>query len=354
MQQGQLRYYGRQNTLEFTPEGVVTSGFRELNLCKQCIYRENLPDDKLYGKLKRILGSPTMTLNLMLVSPKAVYLSGDFRLSSASGPLPDDMNTQKLVPIAKSGWTALISFAGIGRTPSGLDVGAWLVAETDAIDHDAGIEELERRLVNADTWLATLGPARHHIFSVVGFNGTQPFAMVVSNFHDDQGQPLSTVNNMQSHFVAAQTTVLVRGWEPAVLPKETDNLRESLQNGVDPLQLQIQMAEVNEAAAGRSSTISRECVTGHLLSDGSGEVTPRGISDAAAYMPPFVRRSLQNHGIRGFLCKSDARGNRLSPYWVGMTLKRDEIALLMLHAIRNVTEPCTAVIQSPLFWKNEV
>lgn len=295
-----------------------------------------------------------MTLNLMLVSPAAVYLSGDFRLSSASGPLPDDLNTQKLVPVAKSGWMALVSFAGIGRTPSGMDVGEWLVAETDAIAHDAGIDELERRLINADAWLAPLGPARHHIFSVVGFNGPQPFAMVVSNFHDDHGQPLTTVKNMQSHFVSEQTTVLVRGWEPAVMPNEADALRELLQNGVDPRQLQIHMAAVNEAAAGRSSTISRECVTGHLLSDGTGELAPRGISDAAEYMPPFVRRSFHNQGVSGFLCKPDAQGRPLSPYWVGMTLARREKFLAMVHAVRNVAELCTDANRSPLFWKNDV
>jgi len=42
-----------------------------------------------------------MTLNLMLISKDAVYLSGDFRLTSIKdqGALPDSYDTQKLIPV---------------------------------------------------------------------------------------------------------------------------------------------------------------------------------------------------------------------------------------------------------------
>jgi hypothetical protein len=297
-----------------------------------------------------------MTLNLMLASPSAVYLSGDFRLTSTSGRFTDNLNTQKLVPVLKLGWFALVSFAGLGRTAAGMDVGDWLAAETAAIDQHAGVDELERRLIGADTWLSALGPARHHIFSAVGFNGAQPFAMAVSNYLDDQGQYLPAVGHMRSRMVATdQPQVLVRGWEPAVLPDEIEALRRALQDDSDPIQLQLRMAAVNEAAAGRSATISRECVTGHLLSNGHGEVSPRGIPDTAEYMPSFVRRQLHGGGVRGFLRKTDGNGRLLPPYWVGMTLQIQNDVFAALHAVRNVEgPPCTNVVQSPLFWENQM
>lgn len=297
-----------------------------------------------------------MTLNLMLTSPSAVYLSGDFRLTSASGTFTDNLNTQKLVPVIKFGWFGLVSFAGIGRTSAGVDVGEWLVAETAAIDPSAGLAELERRLIGADSWLAALGPDRRHIFSAVGFNEGQPFAMAVSNYLDDQGRYLPAVGNMQSHMVATnQPQVLVRGWERAVLPDEISALRTALQGGIDPIQIQLLIASVNEAAAGRSTTISRKCVTGHLLRNGDGEMAPRGIPDTTEYMPLFVRRQLQVGDFRGFLLKQDTHGRPLPPYWVGMTLKIQNDVFATVNAVRNIDGPASANdVQSPLFWENTV
>jgi hypothetical protein len=104
------------------------------------------------------------------------------------------------------------------------------------------------------------------------------------------------------------------------------------------------------AAAGRSPTISRQCVTGHLLSNGYGKVAPRGIPDTVEYMPSFVRRQLLATGIRGYLRATDASGQALPPYWVGMRLQIRANTFIALHAIRNISPPpCTNVVQSPLF-----
>jgi hypothetical protein len=53
-----------------------------------------------------------MSLNLMLTSKAAVYLSGDFRLVSLEdqAPLPDSYDTQKLIPVIRSGWSALVAY----------------------------------------------------------------------------------------------------------------------------------------------------------------------------------------------------------------------------------------------------
>jgi len=53
-----------------------------------------------------------MTLNLMLTSKEAVYLSGDFRLTSIKdqAALPDSYDTQKLIPVIRHDWSALIAY----------------------------------------------------------------------------------------------------------------------------------------------------------------------------------------------------------------------------------------------------
>jgi hypothetical protein len=288
----------------------------------------------------------------MLTSPSGVFLSGDFRLTSRPGAFSDNLNTQKLVPVVKFGWSALVSFAGVGRTSSGLDVGEWLAEELAAIDMHEDVSELERRLLGANTWLRALGPQRHHIFSAVGFNGARPFAMVISNFLDEHGQWLPTVGDLSCRvYYPDRPEVFVRGWESAVMPDEVTGLLQVLQAGISARDLQLSLATINRAAANRSPTISPECVTGHLLPVGTGEVTPHGISDTVEYMPGFVKRSLLAEGTKGFLCRTNAIAEPLPPRWVGMTWTVRDDALVMMHVIRNVQEPMTQDQTSELYWK---
>ena len=71
-----------------------------------------------------------MTLNLMLTSKDAVYLSGDFRLTSIRdlAPIPDSYDTQKLIPVIRHAWTALIAYMGVASAPPLIDnMGQWIV-----------------------------------------------------------------------------------------------------------------------------------------------------------------------------------------------------------------------------------
>jgi hypothetical protein len=57
-----------------------------------------------------------MTLNIMLTSRTAVYLSGDFRLSTLDGkPIADNHDTQKLLPIFRRDWSALVAYTGLAK-----------------------------------------------------------------------------------------------------------------------------------------------------------------------------------------------------------------------------------------------
>ena len=82
-----------------------------------------------------------MTLNIMLTSRSAVYLSGDFRLTYLGAGWSDDLNTQKIVPVIKYEWCALVAFTGVAIT-SGTDVGDWLSEQMDRIPINARFEEL--------------------------------------------------------------------------------------------------------------------------------------------------------------------------------------------------------------------
>src|SRR5690349_6906909 len=113
-----------------------------------------------------------MTLNLMLTSRDAVYLSGDFRLTSIrdQAPLPDSYNTQKLIPVIRHGWTALIAYMGVASAPPLIsDMGQWIAGEMDSIPLDAGFAELSRRLLRANVWLERIRGDRRVAFSAVGF-----------------------------------------------------------------------------------------------------------------------------------------------------------------------------------------
>ena len=84
-----------------------------------------------------------MTLNLMLISRSAVYLSGDFRLTYAGGRWwSDRLNVQKLVPVFKFGWSALVSFTGVAERSHTLRLSAspagWQLRST-AISEPQGL-----------------------------------------------------------------------------------------------------------------------------------------------------------------------------------------------------------------------
>ena len=126
-----------------------------------------------------------MTLNLMLTSKSAVYLSADFRLVSleTQAPLPDSYDTQKLIPVIRRGWTALVAYMGIASAPPVIaDMGQWIGDQVDAIPADGDWSELSTRLLHLNSSLGRLRGDRRIAFSVVGFRARQPFMMLVSNF----------------------------------------------------------------------------------------------------------------------------------------------------------------------------
>ena len=124
----------------------------------------------------------------MLTCPSAVFLSGDFRLTYKVGKdWKDDFNVQKLIPVFKLGWSALISFSGIAKLSNGIDVGTWVAESIHTISMHASFDELPKRLLTASNWLRIMRDPPPLTFSVVGFIRRHPIAMMISNCQDIDG-----------------------------------------------------------------------------------------------------------------------------------------------------------------------
>ncbi len=305
-----------------------------------------------------------MTLNLMLTSRSAVFLSGDFRITyrypDGRVRWVDDVHTQKVIPVFKFGWSALVAFTGVAATPQVGDIGDWISHQLQEIRLDAGFEELPSKLLAAESWLSKISDDRRIAFSVVGFVQRRPYAMVISNFLDLDGHffnpPLPQLQRFETR--PKRPEVWVAGDGDAVQRRERETIKDLLSDGRKPREIQSEIARINATAAERSRLISPECVTGHLLPSGAAAVTPHGISDRVEYMPGFVRRDLAANGIVAFKCKVDEHGRALPPSWKGMTAKvqgkgHGNQVVGVIHAFGNVEEPVAAGTASNTraFWK---
>ena len=119
----------------------------------------------------------------MLTSKDAVYLSGDFRLTSIEdqAALPDSFDTQKLIPVIHHDWAALIAYMGVASAPPLIsDMGQWIVEQMDSIPFDGSFSELSLRLLKLNMWVGRIRGDRRIAFSVVGFRNQRPFMMLIS------------------------------------------------------------------------------------------------------------------------------------------------------------------------------
>jgi hypothetical protein len=241
-----------------------------------------------------------MTLNLMLTSRSAVYLSGVFfRLSyRRTGRTEDNLNTQKLVPVFKFGWSALVSYTGVANTSRGMDVGQWIAQAAESIEMYASFDELPRRLLSADAWLNKVRDERCIAFSIVGFNGRRPVAALVSNFTNLDGYTFPVQPKLKKSISKPKVPeARVAGDRAAVAKDEIQRLKAMIVGNRNLMEIHNALAETNAEAAQRSSVISRECVVGCLLPTGAALVRPYGIDEGMDYIPDFIMRDLARTGV---------------------------------------------------------
>jgi hypothetical protein len=303
-----------------------------------------------------------MTLNLMLTSRNAVYLTGDFRVTYSNGKFRDKRDTQKLIPVIRVGWGALIAYTGIASEPRLIqDTGDWIVSTMDKIPMDGNFDEVPQRLLEANTWLSRIPRKAPLAFSVVGFTGRRPCMMLISNFLDLDGhitQPRPRLDLIERK--PKQPEVRVAGDVSTVQNDEKEDLKRLLRQNAGYQLVCESLAEVNAKAAQRSNDlISRECVIGYLLPSGMAEIRPHGIGDQEPYLPAFVIADFVKNGIIGFGPKYDVHGRLLPARWVGMTAKiqggqRKDALFAVAHVVRNVGAPIGDGVERKdreLFWK---
>ena len=288
-----------------------------------------------------------MTLNLMLTSKDAVYLSGDFRLISIKDQtaLPDSYDTQKLIPVLRQNWAALIGYMGVASAPPLIgDVGQWIVEQVDSIPHEANFSELSRRLLRFNDLLDRIRGERRIAFSVVGFCNQRPFMMWLSNFLDAKGRPAEIEPRLRAYIrrsdqadVRSVGTARPDVFERVKLEKL---LKAGSSRGSLPEIIRETAAAINANVARRSrGTISEECVTGYLLRTGSAVVGSHRIPDDAPCLPNWVRRDLERGGVIGFQPVDAADGKIFPIQWKETSARTSRGTVIRLHEINNAGKP---------------
>ena len=295
-----------------------------------------------------------MTLNLMLTSPDAVYLSGDFRLVSVEDqvPLPDSYHTQKLIPVIRHEWMALVAYMGIQSAPPIInDMGQWILERIDDIPPAADFSQLSMGLLQLDRWLPRIRGDRRVAFSVVGFRNRRPFMLLLSNFVDLEGQVTPAGSRLNAYLrtpkkpeVRAVGTARPDVFERVRLVRM---LQANASRGVVPQLIRQTVAEINASVARRSSgSISEECISGYLLRSGAAAIGGHGIPEHAACFPTWLKRDLAAGGINGFEPPPHVEG---APpvQWRGTTARLEKGTMLRTHEIANAGTPIIDRVEPP-------
>lgn len=268
-----------------------------------------------------------MTLNIILISDNAVYMSSDFRITYRDGRSGDPL-TQKQIVLFRQDWSALVSFAGVAETHV-VKTGDWLVEATKKIPIDAEFEDLERVLLSADSWLSHIKKDSWLTFSVAAFVFGQSVAMLVSNFQKIGGhQEASPLPRLISTKEESKSPLVLMAGQPGAV-KESDKkmLRGVLTSASDPLEIHRALARANKRASVIENTISSACFTAHLLADGTAIALPNGIDKDVEYVPDFIRNIFgdSGHDLDSILKpKLDAGGKPLPRRLKGMTAARQK------------------------------
>lgn len=301
-------------------------------------------------KCAKIIAS-RVTLNLMLTSKDAVYLSGDFRLVSIEDQvaLPDSYDTQKMIPIIRDGWAALIAYMGIASAPPLIpDMGQWIVEQLDTVPRNADFPDLSARLLRLNQWLPQIRGDRRIAMSVVGFRNRRPFMMLLSNFVDLDGHVVEAgpqlrawVRTPMKPEIRAVGTVRPDVFQRVRLVRM---LQANASRGVIPQLIRQAVADVNAKVAERSGgSISPECVSGYLLRSGAVAIGGHGLPPHAACFPNWLRRDLQQGGVIGF----EPVNGALRIQWRKTTARIVKGSIQRTHEIANAGNPILDGIDRP-------
>jgi hypothetical protein len=183
---------------------------------------------------------------------------------------------QKQVVLNYTDWTSLLAYSGIALYDRHKTL-EWL---TKVLTHEPGRRSLNmilRRLRDeGNKWITGI-PAkyRYHTFTVVAFDAKGPRVTYVSTYQRTAGQDLDQPRS--TFFI---TAFRPKGpWYGAtgsgatyVPPQVKTMLTDMVSRNESPLAIREAIANVNADVATRAGNeVSKECVSSHLLPDGTGE-----------------------------------------------------------------------------------
>ena len=232
-----------------------------------------------------------MTLNLTLATRWMIVQTSDFKLTVAPGQPPEE-TAQKQVVLKYRVWSGLLCYTGIAKYP-GHDTAQWL---TSQLTHSPDDARLPRQIADllareGSPWLRRIrAKDRKHTFTLAVFERDRPLLNMISNYQragqDDLPQPLD-------HFIVSRhrprgPRPYVTGYADCVDAGDKDELHDRLRSERDPHALRRAAAHVSRRSALRSNgNVGENCVSAHLLPNGSGEVQVFG-NPAAAFIPTMI------------------------------------------------------------------
>ena len=205
-----------------------------------------------------------------------------------------DFETQKIVVVQTSSWSATICFAGVGRT-STVDVSQWLADLAASIALKDPFDRLLDDLLKADDWLSTVpAPNNLHSFSVGAFVGSEPVFALISNFEDPVGLARKVASDRLSlHKVRpGKPATYVSGQKAALSRPARRRLAALAAHDPQVENMYSALAQANEHAASQSRVISPACFTAHVRNTGEGGGRPHGADDRQLRSPLALMATL--------------------------------------------------------------
>lgn len=289
-----------------------------------------------------------MTLNIMAVSRERVYLTGDFRITYKQGRKSterDQYEIQKLIPISKYGWCALVAFCGVARKSDGEGVDEWIANQLNIGKFDEKLDTVLNRLKLAESWLSDIPGDRYINISIVGFRRRKPFVYVLSN-----GQNRKSPTLVQTYLRPKKPYVEIFGMthsnKDVKIKSVTDQEKNVLRSSIAWLesgQYMNLLSDINQSASEKVEGVSTACAVGFLTPIITGNITPYRVPNHTSYFPGFVIQEFLASGCTGFELKVDESNRPLHPYWKGCHLESQILngtnVLLSLHVVCNVKRP---------------
>jgi hypothetical protein len=246
-----------------------------------------------------------VTLNITLLTERAVYQSADFRLMNAdTGAVITDAST-KLVTLQYFTWDGFVTYTGVGAW-RGRDIADWVVEWLTGLE-DATPQDVAQRigkqatgLLNEVAWRT--GVRRRHTFALAAFWNDRPHIWVISNFENCAGlisrHPSSAFSIDVKRFVGNPITV-VTGQKSAVRRESRRRLAKLARRYPDDSgRIRRRLVEINEEAARAplsSGSVSSGCSVCSFRMDGAGF---QDMSDGRSVHPIVMANGMAMPGIR--------------------------------------------------------